>query len=178
MTSRRDPTSFNSPNDDVCLIRSPMALFSQVEKTMKLSLFSDYSLRTLMFAALKDDLFQLDEVTNAYGISRNHLAKVVHQLGKLGYLETQRGRGGGIRLARRPEDIRIGKIVGETENQSVLVECFNPTTNTCPINGSCRLKGLLTEALGAFYASLDQYTLRDLVSGPQRARMSRILLGE
>ena len=145
---------------------------------MKLSLFSDYSLRTLMYAALKDDLFQCDEVTTAYGISRNHLAKVVHQLGKLGYLETQRGRGGGIRLARKPEDVRIGKLVRETENQSVLVECFDSATNTCPINGSCRLKGLLTEALSAFYASLDQYTLHDLVSGPQRARMSRILLSE
>lgn len=144
---------------------------------MKISQFCDYSLRTLMYAALKDDLFQRDEVTTAYGISRDHLAKVVHQLGKLGYLKTQRGRGGGIRLARKPEDIRIGKLVRETENQSVLVECFNSATNTCPINGSCRLKGLLTEALSAFYASLDQYTLHDLINGPQRARMSRILLG-
>ena len=145
---------------------------------MKLSLFSDYSLRTLMFAALKDDLFQLAEVTTAYGVSQNHLAKVVHQLGKLGYLETQRGRGGGIRLARTPEDIRIGKLVRETENQTVLVECFDDATNTCPLNGSCRLKGLLTEALSAFYISLDRYTLRDLVSGPQRARMGRILLSK
>ena len=144
---------------------------------MKISQFCDYSLRTLMYAGLKDDQFQRDEVTTAYGISRDHLAKVVHQLGKLGYLKTQRGRGGGIRLARKPEDIRIGKLVRETENQSVLVECFNSATNTCPINGSCRLKGLLTEALSAFYTSLDQYTLRDLISGPQRARMSRILLG-
>lgn len=143
---------------------------------MKLSLFSDYSLRTLMYAALADDRFQLDAVTAAYGISRNHLAKVVHHLGKLGYLDTQRGRGGGIRLARAAEDIRIGKLIRETENQTILVECFDAATNTCPLNGSCRLKGLLTEALSAFYASLDRYTLRDLVSGPHRARMSRVLL--
>src|SRR5688572_9874414 len=98
---------------------------------MKISLFSDYSLRTLMYAALIEHRFQLDEVTAAYGISRNHLAKVVHQLGKLGYLDTQRGRGGGSRLARPAEDIRLGKLIRETENQIVLVECFDPATNTC-----------------------------------------------
>lgn len=144
---------------------------------MKLSLFSDYSLRTLMYAAITDDLFQLDEVTAAYGISRNHVAKVVYQLAKLGYLETQRGRGGGIRLAHPADGIRIGALVRETEGQTALVECFNATTNTCPINGSCRLKGLLAEAMAAFYASLDRYTLKDLVSGPHRARMQRTLLG-
>ena len=143
---------------------------------MKLSLFSDYSLRTLMFAALKDDLFQLDEVTTAYGISRNHLAKIVHQLGKLSYLETQRGRGGGIRLARKPEDVRIGKLVRETENQSVLVECFDSATNTCPISTSCVLKGLLAEAMQSFYESLDRHTLLDLISGPHRQRMRKTLL--
>jgi Rrf2 family nitric oxide-sensitive transcriptional repressor len=144
---------------------------------MKLSLFSDYSLRTLMFAALKGEVFLIDEVTAAYGISRNHLAKVVHNLGKLGYLDTQRGRGGGIRLAIAPEEIRIGKLVRETENQSVIVECFDPATNTCPISGCCSLKGLLAEAMGAFYSSLDRHTLRDLVSGSQRNRMTRVLLG-
>jgi Rrf2 family transcriptional regulator, nitric oxide-sensitive transcriptional repressor len=144
---------------------------------MKLSLFSDYSLRTLMYGALSDGLFQLDAVTAAYGISRNHLAKVVHHLGRLGYLETQRGRGGGIRLARSPEDIHLGRLIRETENQTVLVECFDAATNTCPLNGTCRLKGLLSEALSAFYASLDRHTLRDLVSSPHRARMSRTLLG-
>lgn len=144
---------------------------------MKLSLFSDYSLRTLMFAALKRDAFQIDEVTAAYGISRHHLAKIVQSLAKLGYLETQRGRGGGIRLALAPEDIRLGKLVRETESQPVIVECFDPATNTCPINGCCRLKGLLAEAMGAFYTSLDRYTLQDLVSGPQSRKMKAALLG-
>jgi Rrf2 family nitric oxide-sensitive transcriptional repressor len=144
---------------------------------MKLSLFSDYSLRTLMYGAVSGELFQLDAVTAAYGISRHHLAKVVHRLGRLGYLETQRGRGGGIRLARPPEDIRIGRLVRETEQQTTLVECFDAATNTCPLDGSCRLKALLGEAQGAFYATLDRYTLRDLVTGPHRARMHRALLG-
>jgi Rrf2 family nitric oxide-sensitive transcriptional repressor len=144
---------------------------------MKLSLFSDYSLRTLMYAAVRDESFQLDEVTTAYGISRNHVAKVVHHLAKLGYLETQRGRGGGIRLARPMADVRIGTLVRETESDAVMVECFDPATNSCPLIGSCRLKGILAEAMQTFYASLDRYTLRDLVSGPHRARMSRTLLG-
>jgi Rrf2 family nitric oxide-sensitive transcriptional repressor len=142
---------------------------------MKLSLFSDYSLRTLMYAALKEDVFQLNEVTVAYGISRHHLGKIVHSLAKLGYLDTQRGRGGGISLAKPASEIRLGKLVRETENQTVLVECFDAATNTCPINGSCRLKGLLAEAMQAFYASLDKYSLQDMVSGPHRARMSRTL---
>lgn len=156
---------------------APGIIPAQVVHTMKLSLFSDFSLRTLMYAALTEERFQLDEVTEAYGISRNHLSKVVHQLGRLGYLDTQRGRGGGIRLARPPEDIRLGKLIRETENHLGLVECFEPATNTCPLNGSCQLKGLLAEALAAFYASLDRHTLRDLVSGPHRARMRRTLLG-
>lgn len=142
---------------------------------MKLSLFSDYSLRTLMYAAMKDGVFLLDEVTSAYGISRHHLAKVVHNLSKLGYLNTRRGRGGGIQLALAPEDIRLGQLVRVMENRFVIVECFDPATNTCPLNGKCRLKGFLAEAMNAFYASLDRYTLRDLVSGPHRNRMSRAL---
>lgn len=144
---------------------------------MKLSLFSDYSLRTLMYAALKDDQFQIDDVTKAYGISRNHLAKVVNRLAKLGYLETRRGRSGGMRLACRPEAIRIGKLVRETEEQTVFVECFDAAHNTCPVNGQCQLKGALAVALRAFYASLDQHTLADIVTGPHRVRMVRTLLG-
>lgn len=143
---------------------------------MNLSLFSDYSLRVLMYAALKDGIFQVDEVTDAYGISRHHLAKVIHSLAKLGYLKTRRGRGGGIQLARPAEDIQIGKLVRETEGGTGLVECFDAAKNTCVLNGSCRLKGVLAEAMNAFYANLDRLTLRDLVTGPQRSRMVRTLL--
>lgn len=142
---------------------------------MKLSLFSDYALRILMFGAVKGAEFRVDEVTAAYGISRNHVAKVTHTLAQLGYLETRRGRGGGIRLARPASEIRIGKVVRQTEDQPVIVECFDPATNTCPISGSCLLKGALAEAMGAFYASLDRHTLQSLVS-PQQARMAEVLL--
>ncbi len=143
---------------------------------MKLSLFSDYSLRVLMYAALKDGLFQLDDAAAAYGVSRNHVAQVIHHLAKLGYLRTQRGRGGGVRLAVLPAEVRLGKLVRETEDQPVFVECFNPVTNTCPVIGACRLKSVLAGALNEFYASLDRYTLRDLITGPQQSRLGRTLL--
>ena len=143
---------------------------------MKLSLFSDYALRILMFGALKGDVFKLDEVSRAYGISHNHLAKVVQNLSKLGYLETRRGRGGGVRLAKAADTIRIGKLVRETEDQLAIVECFDAATNTCRLSGSCRLKGALSRAMTAFYDSLDEHTLQDLVVNPQRSRMIKILL--
>ena len=145
---------------------------------MKLSLFSDYSIRVLMFAALKGSPFRVDEVTSAYGISRNHVAKVVHSLAKLGYLETRRGRGGGIRLARLAAEIRVGQLLRQTEAQQVIVECFDPATNTCPITHCCLLKGVLAQAVKAFYALLDQYTLEQLVAGPQSVKMGLTLLSD
>lgn len=143
---------------------------------MKLSLFSDYSLRTLLFAALKGETFQIDEVTSAYGISRHHLAKVVQNLSHLGYLETRRGRKGGIRLAVRPDEVRLGQLLRKSEEGSVLLECFDPALNTCPITGCCRLKGILAGAIRAFYGELDRYTLQDLVEENYRPALSRILL--
>lgn len=143
---------------------------------MRLSLFSDYSLRVLMFAALKEGTFSLSEVAASYDISRHHLVKVVNYLAKLGYLETRRGRGGGVALGMPPEDIRIGMVVRRTEDTPFVVECFDKQHNTCPINGACRLKGALAQAVEAFYATLDRHTLRDLVQGPEGARMNRILL--
>lgn len=144
---------------------------------MRLSLFTDYSLRVLMYGALKDgQSFSLNDVASAYHISRNHLVKVVNHLAKLGYLETRRGRNGGIALGMKPQAIKIGMLVRRTENSPVLVECFDPKTNTCSLNGMCKLKGVLAEAAQAFYTVLDSYTLQDLVSGPNRARMTALLL--
>lgn len=145
---------------------------------MRLSLFTDYSLRVLMFAALKEGgEFSLSEVAGAYGISRHHLVKVVNHLAKLGYLETRRGRNGGISLAKKPQDIRIGMVVRRTESSSaIIVECFDPQVNTCPLNGMCRLKGVLGEASLAFYNTLDRHTLADLITGPERQRMKDVLL--
>lgn len=143
---------------------------------MRLSLFTDFSLRVLMFATLKGESFSLSEVAEAYGISRHHLVKVVNYLAKLGYLETRRGRGGGIALAMKPEDIRVGMVVRRTEGMPPLVECFDKKHNTCAINGSCRLKGVLAQAVNAFYETLDRHTLRDLVTGADATRLNRILM--
>lgn len=143
--------------------------------SMQLSLFSDFSLRLLMYGALKGDSFRVAQVSAAYGISRHHLAKVVQRLSQLGYLVTRRGRGGGIALAQPPTQVRIGALVRAMEEPSALVECFDPVRNTCPLNGHCRLKGLLAEANKAFYECLDRHTLHDLVVGGQRPDMASVL---
>jgi Rrf2 family nitric oxide-sensitive transcriptional repressor len=132
---------------------------------MRLSLFSDYSLRVLMFAAARGDSFAIQDVADSYGISKNHLVKVVNQLAHSGHLATRRGRGGGITLGRPAEEIRLGDLVRVTEGKSLLVECMDAATNTCPINGNCYLKHLLHGAMEAFYGELNRHTLADLVSG-------------
>jgi len=143
---------------------------------MKLSLFSDYSLRVLVYASLREGRFQLKDVASAYGISRNHLAQVVHRLGQLGYLETRRGRGGGCRLARPAGEVRLGRLFQQTEDQPAVMECFDPKTNTCRLAGNCRIQGALARAMAAFYSSLDEYTLADVVTGTHGEAISRILL--
>jgi Rrf2 family nitric oxide-sensitive transcriptional repressor len=142
---------------------------------MKLSLFSDYALRVLIYASLRKELFQLQDVSEAYGISRNHLAQVVHRLGQLGYLENRRGRGGGCRLALQPNEVRLGHLIRQTEDQLKVMECFDPLTNTCNLNGCCLVKGALAEAMSAFYTSLDRYTLADIALGPEYPALARIL---
>lgn len=155
---------------------APGPTFPSHRTAMKLSLFSDYSLRVLMFAAVKGEAFQLEEVASAFDISKHHVAKIVQDLSKLGYLDTRRGRGGGIQLARLPEDILIGKLVRETEDQPIMVECFDATTNRCRLDGCCKLKAALVKARKAFYDSLDAHTLSSLVSGPQRNRMIQVMM--
>ncbi len=138
---------------------------------MKLTLFSDYSLRILMFAALRENpQFSVEEVAAAYGISRHHAAKAVNFLTQQKYLRAQRGRGGGLSLARQPADIRIGQLTRQTEKASPLVECFDAATNTCPLNNACLLKHALSKAWTAFFNTLDGYTLADLVSQPAPLR--------
>lgn len=132
---------------------------------MRLSLYSDYALRLLMRLALEEGrLVTIQEVSEAYRISANHLMKIAHQLGREGYIETVRGRNGGLRLARAPEDINVGELVRRTEEGFDLVECFDRKTNRCVITDVCRLRGLLDEALEAFLGVLDGHSLADLVS--------------
>ncbi|WZE73758.1 RrF2 family transcriptional regulator [Macrococcus sp. CCM 2573] len=130
---------------------------------MKLTLYSDYSLRVLMYIARQEHRVQIDEIANFYGISKNHLTKVVNNLATLGYIETTRGRGGGIRIKMTPEEINIGALIRKTEEHFNLVECFDRETNTCPIAGICGLQGVLSEALVAYLAVLDSYTLNDIL---------------
>ena len=105
----------------------------------------------------------MHDIAQAYGISKHHLVRVAHNLVKLGYLGGMRGRLGGLELARMPHEINLGKVVREMQPTSVLVECFDPETNTCPIAPVCGLKGILARAEGAFYGVLDEYTLADLL---------------
>jgi Rrf2 family nitric oxide-sensitive transcriptional repressor len=136
---------------------------------MNLSLFTDYSLRVLMFAGVQSKAsFSVNDVARAHRVSRHHMAKVVNFLAQRGYLSAKRGRGGGICLGRKPGEIRVGTVVRETEAGGIpLLECFDDATNTCPLIRACRLKGVLAEASQAFFKTLDQYTLDDLIQRPQ-----------
>jgi Rrf2 family nitric oxide-sensitive transcriptional repressor len=138
---------------------------------MRLTSFSDYTLRVLMYLALEPGrLATIPEIAAAYGISENHLMKVVHQLGRAGVVESIRGKGGGVRLALAPEDIRLGSIVRSCEGSAPIVECFSPDDNHCHIAPACRLKKILAGAFDALYASLDAYTLADLVGNRKALR--------
>ena len=135
---------------------------------MKLTSFSDYTLRVLMFLAIdRSRLATIPEIASAYGISENHLMKVVHQLARAGVIESVRGRGGGIRLARDPDEIRIGEIVRSTEGEAPIVECLSGDPAACRIAPVCRLTAVLVRAFDALYATLDEYTLADLVRSPK-----------
>ncbi len=134
---------------------------------MRLTNFSDYALRILMYAAAHEDrLITIDETARTYGISRAHLMKVVNVLTRAGYLKAVRGRSGGLTLGSRPNKIRLGDVIRLTEPDFALVECF-ATGNECLITRSCRLRGVLREALDAFNDTLDRYTLADLMLKPK-----------
>lgn len=132
---------------------------------MKLTAYSNYAMRSLQLAALKaPNLIRVDDVVKVHGLARPHIVKIVHELGRAGYLETRRGRGGGFRLAKAPEDIIIGDVVRLTEGPLDLVECFNPEANTCPLIGICKLSRALQQASRAFMSVLDDLTLADIAS--------------
>lgn len=130
---------------------------------MRLTIHTDYALRTLIFLGVAQDrLVRVGDIATAYGISRNHLMKVANHLAAGGYLEAVRGRGGGIRLARAPAEINIGAVTRYTEGDFALVECFRPD-GACRIATGCLLRSALRDALGAFFAVLDGYSLQDLL---------------
>jgi Rrf2 family transcriptional regulator, nitric oxide-sensitive transcriptional repressor len=134
---------------------------------MRLTAHTDYALRTLICLAVRGQS-TIAEISDLYDISEAHLSKVIHQLGMAGDIETTRGRGGGIRLAKLPAEINVGAVVRRTEDQA-LVACFKG--GTCLISPACVLQTALREALAAFLGVLDRYTLADLAASPALARL-------
>jgi Rrf2 family nitric oxide-sensitive transcriptional repressor len=141
---------------------------------MRLTSFTDYSLRVLMYLALRpDERVTISEIATAFRISENHLMKVVHFLGKSGILANARGKGGGLALSRAPQAINVGEIVRMTESHSFPAECFDRKNNRCIVTPVCQLKFVLAEAMDAFHAVLDRYTLADVTRN--RDRLAKIL---
>ncbi len=131
---------------------------------MTITRFSDYSLRIMMFAALRQGMpFSIKEVSASFRLSPNHVAKVIQFLVQRGYLKARRGRGGGVWLEKDPREIRIGTLVREAEQGAPLVECFNSAGNQCLISPACRLKGVLARAVEEFYKSLDTNSLWQII---------------
>lgn len=140
---------------------------------MQVSAYSDYSLRVLMHVALRSPhRVTVDEVAEAFGISRHHLVKIVHDLGRNSYLKTYRGIGGGFTLARPADEIGIGDIVRLGEESETVIECTRRREGPCRIRYVCRLQGVLDEAAAAFFAVLDSYSLADLVAKPAPLRQA------
>lgn len=136
---------------------------------MHLTRFTDNALRCLTYLALHPgETETVGVIARRMALSEDHLVKVVQRLAHLGYVETMRGRGGGVRLIAAPADINIGAVVRKTEENFRLVECFDPTLNTCPIAPSCGLAPALDEALTAFLAVLDRYTIADFTQQPKK----------
>lgn len=138
---------------------------------MRLSAYSDYAVRVLFQTALRaPERVTVDDVAQTFGISRHHLVKVVHDLGRNGYLATRRGVGGGFTLARAPEDIRLGDVVRLGEESEKVIDCLDGPHRKCRLWPACRLRGVLDEAAAAFFSVLDRYTLADLLKHPARMR--------
>jgi Rrf2 family nitric oxide-sensitive transcriptional repressor len=130
---------------------------------MKLTAFTDYSLRVLIYlAAAPARRATIAEISTAFGASQHHMTKVVHFLGRHGWIDTVRGKGGGLALAMQPEDIVVGHVVRDTEGAATPAECFQRDEGNCVIASCCQLKDALAEAVRAFYEVLDGHTLADI----------------
>ncbi|TXH62971.1 MAG: Rrf2 family transcriptional regulator [Tolumonas sp.] len=134
---------------------------------MQLTLFTDYALRTLVFLALQPEqhLSTITEVADRFSISRNHVVKIVHQLGMKGYIDTIRGKHGGIRLARASAEINLGDLIADMENMSCLMDCQR---EGCRLSPGCRFQSIMRKAMRAFMAVLAEFTLADLVRDEER----------
>lgn len=135
---------------------------------MRLTMFTDYSLRTLMYLSQhKGRLCTAREIATSYGISLNHMVKVVHRLAQLGYIKSAKGKGGGIALNQPPETLNLWELVKTLEPDFTVVECFDREHNTCRVVSACGLKSILQEAMQAFADTLAKYSIADAVAKPQ-----------
>jgi Rrf2 family nitric oxide-sensitive transcriptional repressor len=133
---------------------------------MRLTKFTDYSLRVVIYLARNPDgLATIADIAREYDIPSTHLMKVVHRLAQCGYIVTVRGKGGGMRLARAPDMINVGDLVRDTEDNMDIAECFSAEHQTCPMLPACSLKSILIEARKCFLATLDFYRLSDIMGG-------------
>lgn len=141
------------------------------DNNMRLTLHTDYALRVLVHVGLRDgDLVTISEIADCYSISKNHLTKVVHQLGRAGYLETVRGKYGGVRLLVLPEDVRLGDFIRRTEEDFALARCMRDgegDDQNCLMTNGCIAKRAFGQALEAFFGELDHFTLADMIAAEQ-----------
>jgi Rrf2 family transcriptional regulator, nitric oxide-sensitive transcriptional repressor len=143
---------------------------------MQLSLHADYAFRVLIYLGThRDRSVRTQDISDAYGISKHHLVRVVQTLGEHGYVRVHAGRSGGVALGREPHQIRLGQVARHAEPDLRLVECFDGETNTCPIAPACMLKGVLAEALQAFLETLDRYTLADVLTPEAAQKFTQLL---
>jgi Rrf2 family nitric oxide-sensitive transcriptional repressor len=141
---------------------------------MQITSYTDYALRVLIYLASSPDRqATISEVSDFFNISRNHLVKVVHQLGSKGFVKTLRGKGGGFSLQRPPEQISIGEVVRSMETHFNWVECFDPALQSCRLLPNCGLKHLLARAGNAYLQVLDAATLADVLSGTVTVELPR-----
>ena len=140
---------------------------------MRLTSYTDYALRVLLFAGAAGETVTITKISAAFGISKDHLRKVVHALSQEGYVSTSQGRNGGITLGMPADQINLGEVVRHFET-ATLVECFNTETNTCPILGMCGLKHVLFKAQKNFLDTLDQYHLSDIIKNPALVTFARL----
>jgi Rrf2 family nitric oxide-sensitive transcriptional repressor len=144
-------------------------------KQVQLTLHSEYALRVLLYlGARHGEIVSTKEISSTFGISKNHLVRVIQTLGDAGYLHVVPGRGGGVSLAKEPSLIRLGHVVRRAEPTFRIAECFDAERNTCVIAPMCSLKPVLKEALNSFLKTLDRYTLADLLAGGAQRKLSRV----
>jgi Rrf2 family transcriptional regulator, nitric oxide-sensitive transcriptional repressor len=143
---------------------------------MQLSLHADYAFRVLIYLGThRHQSVRTQDISATYGISKNHLVRVVQTLGECGYVNIHAGRTGGVSLAREPDQIRLGQVIRHAEPHLRLVECFDPETNTCPIAAACKLKSLLAEGIETLLNSLNQYSLADVLTPQARRKLMPLL---